>query len=214
MEADEIELNRATSQLDARGNVRAVFVQVPSAAGTNPLLQSQKPGTGKGSSGAQAAPTNASGASTQPDVWRIRSGTLTYFDEKSMAHLDKGFTAESQKGYIGGQACDLFFASLKSSAQSLPNSQSTGAGPGKRLDHAVATGNVIVKQNDRRGTADRADYDAVAGKFVLSGGNPTLYDDAGNSTKGRQLTLFLADGTILVESGEGSRTVTRYRVKK
>src|SRR5579863_471739 len=214
MEADEIELNRPTNQLDARGNVRAVFVQVPSAAGTNPLFQSPKSGTGKGSSGAQVVPTDASGAPPKPDVWRIRSGSLTYFDEKSMVHLDKGFTAESQKGSIGGQACDLFFTSMKSPAQSLPNSQSTGLGAAKRLDHAVATGNVIVKQNDRRGTAERADYDAVAGKFILSGGNPTLYDDAGNSTKGRQLTLFLADDTILVESDEGSRTVTRYRVKK
>jgi len=131
-----------------------------------------------------------------------------------MVHLDKGFTAESQKGSMSGRACDLFFATANSLAQSLPNPKPNGSGAAKRLDRAVGTGNVIVKQNDRRGTAEKADYDATAGTFVLSGGNPTLYDDAGNTTRGRQLTLFLADDRILVESEEGSRTITRYRVKK
>ncbi len=214
MEADQIELNRATRQLDASGNVRAVFVQVPSARGTNALFQSPKPGGNGAPSKAQQVETTAGAAPAQPDVWRIRSGTLSYMDEKAMVHLDHGFTAESQKGSISGKACDLFFASAPATPPPSPNGQPSLSGGTKRLDHAVATGSVIVKQNGRRGTADRADYDAAAGKFVLSGGNPTLYDDAGNSTRGRQLTLFLADDTILVESDEGSRTITRYRVKK
>jgi len=218
MEADEIELNRVARQLDARGNVRAVFIQVASANGANPPFQSTNADrTGTATGMKPVASTSSAGAaatSGQPDVWRIQSGTLTYWDEKSMVHLDKGFTAESQKGSMTGRACDLFFASAKSVAQSLPNTNPSGSGAAKRLERAVATGNVIVKQNDRRGTAERADYDATAGTFVLSGGNPTLYDDAGNTTRGRQLTLFLADDRILVESEEGSRTITRYRVKK
>ncbi len=55
---------------------------------------------------------------------------------------------------------------------------------------------------------------AGEGKFVLSGGRPTLYDASRGTTTGRQLTFFFADDTIIVDSEEGSRTLTRHRVVK
>jgi hypothetical protein len=80
------------------------------------------------------------------------------------------------------------------------------------LSKAIATGGVTVLQGDRRGTAERADYVASDGKFILSGGKPTLYDSVFGTTTGRQLTFFLADDRILVDSEEGSRTLSRHRV--
>jgi lipopolysaccharide export system protein LptA len=84
----------------------------------------------------------------------------------------------------------------------------------RQLVRAEGTGGVVVRQSQRRGTAERGVYVVAEGKFVLSGGQPTIYDDVLGTTTGRQLTFFLADDRILVESEEGSRTVTRHRVDK
>jgi hypothetical protein len=46
----------------------------------------------------------------------------------------------------------------------------------------------------------------------MSGGNPAIYDAAEGTTTGRQLTFFLADDTIIVDSETGSRTLTKHRV--
>jgi lipopolysaccharide export system protein LptA len=71
-----------------------------------------------------------------------------------------------------------------------------------------------VRQLDRHGTSQRADYTVADRKFVLSGGPPVLRDDSGNSTTGRQLTFIFADDTIVVDSEEGTRTLTLHRVEK
>ena len=84
----------------------------------------------------------------------------------------------------------------------------------QQLTRATALGHVIVEQEDRRGTSTQADYTASEGKFVLSGGPPIVYDASGNSTTGRQLTLFFSDDRIVVDSAEGLRTLTLHRVGK
>jgi len=61
---------------------------------------------------------------------------------------------------------------------------------------------------------ERGEYVAATGKFVMSGGNPTLYDGSAGTTTGRQLTFYLADDTIIVDSENGSRTLTKHRVEK
>jgi hypothetical protein len=73
---------------------------------------------------------------------------------------------------------------------------------------------VIVEQGTRKATADRGEYSAIDGKFVMSGGNPTIFDSVQGTTTGHQLTFFLADDTIIVDSENGSRTLTRHRVDK
>ena len=116
-----------------------------------------------------------------------------------------------------GAAVDLYFtrreaAVLAGTANSLAGANSTlGA---QQISRAVATGGVVVEQGMRRATADRGEYSAADGKFVMSGGNPTIYDAAEGTTTGRQLTFFLADDTIIVDSENGSRTLTKHRVEK
>jgi lipopolysaccharide export system protein LptA len=72
----------------------------------------------------------------------------------------------------------------------------------------------VVRQRDRQGTAEQAEYFAAEGKFILSGGQPTITDASRDTTTGRQLTFFTASDTILVDSQEGSRTLTKHRVEK
>jgi len=72
---------------------------------------------------------------------------------------------------------------------------------------------VTVWQGVRRGTAERADYNAADGSFLLSGGKPTLFDADQGTTTGRELTFFLTDDRILVGSSDGTRTVSRHRIQ-
>jgi lipopolysaccharide export system protein LptA len=180
IEADSIELVRDARLLTARGNVLAVFPQAPGSPIRTPV------------------PTGAEGA--EPDLWRVRAGTLTYWSSQARAQLEQNVSAQSRYGLISSQTLELFFSSAEGRAQ--------------QLTRALASGNVSVRQGERRGTAERAEYAAAEGKFILSGGHPALYDASRGTTTGRQLTFFFADDRIVVDSEEGSRTLTRHRVEK
>jgi lipopolysaccharide export system protein LptA len=144
------------------------------------------------------------GAPTRPGtaLWHVRGGLLTYWGSESRARLEQDATANSAESSIHANQIDLYF------------SAGAPASSAKQLSRAVATGDVTVRQEDRRGTSNRAEYTASEGKFVLSGGKPTLYDSTGDTTTGRQLTFFFADDRIVVDSEEGSRTVSLHRVEK
>jgi len=104
---------------------------------------------------------------------------------------------------MSGQDLDLYF------------SRANGAGQGaQQINRAVGSGGITVVQGDRRATAERGEYTAADGKFVMTGGTPTIFDASEGSTTGRQLTFFLANATIIVDSENGSRTLTKHRVEK
>ncbi len=133
------------------------------------------------------------------DLVRFSAGRLTYVGADGHAHLEERVTAESSAARIHAQSLDLYF------------SERAGI---RQVSRAEAHGTCTVRQGNRTGAAERCDYHAAEGKFVLSGGPPTLSDAVFGVTTGRQLTFFLADDKILVDSEEGSRTVTRHRVEK
>jgi lipopolysaccharide export system protein LptA len=205
LEADSIELLRETKVLNAVGRVRAVFPQTPAPA---------QPGTlqsGTQQSGSQPAPAS------KTVLWHVSSGTLTYNDLTSLAHLEKNVIVQSPDQKIRAPIMDLYFTRGTSSPASGPasNTNRTPATPGaQQISRAVGTGGVIVDQAGRRATAERGEYTAADGKFVMTGGDPTLYDSTEGTTKGRQLTFYLADDTIIVDSENGSRTLTKHRVEK
>jgi lipopolysaccharide export system protein LptA len=174
--------------------VHAVF---PAAAWTSPPTTQ--------SSGAAPAKVAAKSAASQPpDLWHAQGDRLTYWSQKSLGRLEENASADSQEASIRAPTIDFFFAPVDPS-------KSSGA---QQLVKAVATGGVNVRQLDRRGTSQRADYTVADRKFVLSGGPPVVRDDSGNSTTGRQLTFIFADDTITVDSEEGTRTLTLHRVEK
>jgi LPS export ABC transporter protein LptC len=148
--------------------------------------------------------TSPTGRPARPatELWHVRGGLLTYWGSESRARLEQGASAESAEGSIHANQIDLYF------------SKSGPASSAKELSRAVAMGDVSVRQEDRRGTSNRAEYTASDGKFVLSEGKPTLYDSTGDTTTGRQLTFFFADDRIVVDSEEGSRTLSLHRVEK
>ena len=191
LEADSIELLRDTKILNAAGNVRAVFPQRPSPA---PAGSPENP-------------------AKKTVIWHISSGTLSYNDTTGSAHLEKNVVVQSPDQRIRAPKMDLYFTRGTANPAGSPNGSSTKTGA-QQISRAVGTGGVIVDQGSRRATAERGEYTAADGKFVMSGGNPTLYDGAAGTTTGRQLTFFLADDTIIVDSENGSRTLTKHRVEK
>jgi lipopolysaccharide export system protein LptA len=108
---------------------------------------------------------------------------------------------------------DLYFTRGNNTPANSTTGTSANSGA-QQINRAVGTGGVIVDQGGRRATADRGEYTAADGKFIMSGGNPTLYDGSAGTTTGRQLTFFLADDTIIVDSENGSRTLTKHRVQE
>ncbi len=136
----------------------------------------------------------------QSALWHIQSDALTYREGENRARLEGNVFAQSAAQSIRGAVLDLDFSHDRGGAQ--------------QLSRAAATGGVTVTQGSRRGTSERGEYTAADGKFVLTGGTPTLYDAGSGTTTGRQLTFFLADDTIIVDSETGSRTLTKHRVEK
>ena len=184
IQADTIEIRRDERELAGTGNVNARLPQVAPPPGA------------EGPPAVTAS--HAGGAPGDPVIWAVRAARLLYRSAEAMAALDQGVRAESRLGRIAAAHMDLFLAQLNGVQQ---------------LSKTVSTGGVTVWQGVRRGTAERADYAAADGSFVLSGGKPTLFDADQGTTTGRELTFFLADDRILVDSGDGTRTVSRHRIQ-
>jgi len=141
---------------------------------------------------------------------------LTYQDLESRAHLEKNVVAQSAEQKMRAPVVDLFFTrSVKTAtAPAGVASRTRSSGSTQQISRAVGTGGVTVEQGTRKAIAERGEYSAADGKFVMSGGTPTIFDAAEGTTTGRELTFFLADDTIIVDSENGSRTLTKHRVEK
>jgi lipopolysaccharide export system protein LptA len=210
LEANQIEIWRDEKKLQATGNVVANFPQASPPA--QPVAKSSPVTSARAISTAPSGPT----------LWQIRAPMLTYWGDTGKAHLESGVTADSQQGSMQSRTLDVFLTPASEPARAKPSSASAKAPPppagsateGRQLDHALALGGVTVRQGDRRGTADQAEYTASDGKFVLSGGQPTIIDASSDTTTGHSLTFFVANDTILIDSQEGSRTLTKHRVEK
>src|SRR5579859_1406903 len=155
------------------------------------------------------APSNAATgqpAKKAPQLWYVAAGSLKYWDKENRAHLEKDVTVQSAEQKIRTTAMDLYFVRGAGAGNGGPGAQ--------QISRAVGTGGVTVEQGQRRATADRGEYTATDGKFVMTGGNPTIFDATEGTTSGHQLTFYLADATIIVDSENGSRTLTKHRVEK
>jgi lipopolysaccharide export system protein LptA len=208
LEANSIELLRDTRLLNALGDVRAVFPQATSTT-TDRSTQSgndhQLDPAPKPVHTSQVVPK-------KPQLWHAACATLAYDDKEGRAHLQQNVVVQSADQKMRGPVLDLYFT--RSQPASPSGSSASSAGSTQQISRAIGTGGVTVEEGVRKATAERGEYTAANGKFVMSGGNPTLYDGSAGTTTGLQLTFFLADDTIIVDSENGSRTLTKHRVQK
>jgi lipopolysaccharide export system protein LptA len=212
LEANQIELFRDEKRLDAKGNVVAVFPQAASSMPAGPVQPSPVQ-LGSAQLGSVHRGPVQPGASVT--LWKVRAPMLRYWNDLGRAHLEDGVFAESSDQSLKSRTLDLFLSPATpppvASAATKGTPIATG---GRQLTRALALGNVIVHQADRRGSAERADYTAADEKFVLSGGEPTLTDAENDTTTGRSLTFYRASDTIFIDSSTGSRTLTKHQVEK
>ena len=201
IQADIIDLDRPKGTLIATGNVNAIFPQA-------------RPGPLPGQSKTTKPRTGASPVA----YWRAESGRLVYEEGQHRARLEQGAHVRSADGSVWADRMDLFLGPRAGSPSDVAGSAAaSGIGSsleGQEVQRAQWFGSVRVESADRVGTGEQGDYSAAEGKFVLSGGRPILIDKFGNKTAGRQLTFFFADDRIVVDSEEGSRTLTLHRVEK
>ncbi|HTZ49312.1 MAG TPA: LptA/OstA family protein [Verrucomicrobiae bacterium] len=216
LEADSIELLRNTRVLNAKGNVRGVFPKAENDGSTNAGAGKSKktPAKPNASSSAPAKTCSTQDTKSKDDatkdnvvVWHVSSDTLTYWDTENRARLEKNVLVQTENERMKGPALDLYFTREG-------GDEHNGTLGASKISRAVGTGGVEVVQGDKRGTAEKGVYTADDDRFVLSGGTPTLYDADGGITTGRELTFNFADDTIIVDSGNGPRTLTRHRVQR
>ncbi|HME11484.1 MAG TPA: LPS export ABC transporter periplasmic protein LptC [Candidatus Acidoferrum sp.] len=216
LEADSIELLRETRVMNALGNIRAVFPQtaaappggaVPSATSAMNIVSSPATTPAAKAAVEQSVPKKS-------PLWHVTAQSLMYNDAESRAHLEHDVLAVSADQRMRAPVVDLYFTRGASIAPSngAAGAQTASLGP-QQISRAVGTGGTTVEQGARKAVAERGVYTASDGKFVMSGGSPTLFDASEGTTTGRQLTFFLADDTIIVDSETGSRVLTRHRVE-
>ncbi len=147
---------------------------------------------------------SANSTAKLPILWHVSSGKLAYFEVENRARLEENVVVQSTDQKMRASTLDLFFTRAS-------EGKDQGA---SQISRAVGMGDVEVEEADRRATADTGVYTAKDQKFVLSGGNPTIYDTTEGMTRGRELTFYIASDTIIVDSGNGLRTLTKHRVQR
>ncbi|HLW79736.1 MAG TPA: LptA/OstA family protein, partial [Terriglobia bacterium] len=183
--ADVIE----SAALDYHGSERRL--STPSSVLTSHLAPAARAPGAPATAGAQP------GRATRPLT--IRADHLEFFDQGRKANYRGDVQLETESTTMRSDRMDVYFSSA-------PN-----AG-GSEVERVAADGHVRVTQPQRRAAGDHADYEAAAGKILLKGGPPTLYDEAKGFTTGQSLTFFTRDDTLSVDGGAQSPTLSKRRV--
>ena len=136
----------------------------------------------------------------------VTAARLTYADAQRQAHFEGGVAMKGADTTVTAEKLDIYLR-----ARTAGTGQ-TSAGP-SQLDRAVASGNIAIQQPNRRATGDNLIYTTSEGKFVLTGGPPSIFDAERGKITGDSLTFFQRDDRVLVES-KSSPTITRTRVAK
>jgi lipopolysaccharide export system protein LptA len=146
-----------------------------------------------------------SGKLTPVSVWAVR---LTYLDARRQARFEGGVVIRGADATLTADEMDVF---LQPRGQMETAGASSAAG---QIDRIVAAGHVVIEEPTRRATGQRLVFTASQGKFVLSGGSPSIFDAERGKITGGSLTFFNRDDRVLVESVDSSPTVTQTRVAK
>ncbi|HZQ91680.1 MAG TPA: LPS export ABC transporter periplasmic protein LptC [Terriglobales bacterium] len=148
----------------------------------------------------RAAPVNVSAA------------RLTYSDSDRRARFSGGVVARGAETTLTADHADVILH-----PRNPPAGQSGGSGQAQgpsQVQQIVAEGRVTIEEPGRKATGTRLVYSAAEGKFVLTGGPPSIFDAEHGTITGDSLTFFQRDDRVVVESNGTSRTVTQTRVSK
>jgi lipopolysaccharide export system protein LptA len=149
--------------------------------------------------------TDAAGKVTPVNVM---SDELTYVDQIRQARFVGAVAATMTEGRLTADRATVYL---------LPRAQKPKAAAGEpgasQLDRVVADGHVVLWQPTRHGQGDHLVYTAQDGKYVLSGGSPSIFDAERGTVQGDSLTFYNRDDRVLVESAP-SPPIAQSRVAK
>ena len=138
----------------------------------------------------------------------VRAPQMTYWDADKKAHY-MGH-AKLNRGNLLVTSRELFaWFSQKENDNSLERAEAVGdsvivqSGPD-------ATG----KPRTRRGTSERSDYDVAAGRVILSGGAPQMFDSLKGTTRGERLTWFSNEDRLVVDGSLNQPAASRILKKR
>jgi lipopolysaccharide export system protein LptA len=132
----------------------------------------------------------------------VRAVLLTYVDAQRQAHFQGGVLVRGADATVTASEVDVYLQ---------PRGQSPAAGA-SQVERIVATGQVTIQEPNRRAVGEKLVYSA--GRFVLAGGSPSIFDAERGKITGNSLTFFSRDDRVLVEGSYSSPTVTRTRIAK
>jgi lipopolysaccharide export system protein LptA len=162
-----------------------------------------KPVTDKTHRSAKAASTPSG---TSPIT--ITAAKVTYADSERRVRYEGDVLAKATGFTASAKSADAYL---------VPRSQIAGtqpvATPGQ-LDRMTAEGNVLIQQPKRRAEGQKLVYTAAEGKFVLTGGPPSIFDAEQGKITGVSLTFFRRDDRVLVEGEASSSVVTQTRIAR
>jgi lipopolysaccharide export system protein LptA len=140
----------------------------------------------------------------------ISSARLSYIDSERRLRFDGGVMIKGAESEVTADQVDVM-VQPKGQTATTGNS-GTQAGPDK-VDKIVATGGVVVQANQRQARGEKLVYTPEDTRFLLTGGNPSIFDAERGKITGDSLTFFSRDGRVLVESNS-IPAVTQTRVAK
>jgi lipopolysaccharide export system protein LptA len=160
--------------------------------------------------------TNAAGQVTPVNVMAER---LDYSDPQRQAVFTHNVVSRSADGTLTADEATVYLLPKRQPGQPVakaaPPAGSLGvAATPSQLEKIVARGHVFIQQPTRHGQGDKLVYTAADGKFVLSGGTPSIFDAEHGTTRGDSLTFFNRDDRVVVQGEHSSPTITQTRVVK
>jgi lipopolysaccharide export system protein LptA len=138
----------------------------------------------------------------------VTSSSLTYSDLQHRAVFQGAVLLKSTDGTVSADDADVL---LKPRGES---SGTKGAADASQIEEIVARGHVILQQPSRKAVGNTMTYTATDGKYVLSGGRPSIFDAERGVTTGDSLTFYSRGDTVLVGSETPTRTVTQTHTSK
>lgn len=153
------------------------------------LMQSGKP---------SAPHSKTSVGAAQPMT--IRADRLIYFDLGRKAVYQGHARMTSENTMFNADRIEIYFSK-------------TSPGTEPEVERAVANGHVrIVQSPGRHASGEHAEYFAPAGKIVLTGGPPFVYDEQQGFLTGQRLTFFIHDASLFADGGKKSQTLSKRRI--
>ncbi|HLK32198.1 MAG TPA: LPS export ABC transporter periplasmic protein LptC [Terriglobales bacterium] len=140
----------------------------------------------------------------------VTSDQLTYRDQIRQANFVGGVMAKTADGTLTSDRATIFLLPR----QTTPARKAPANEPGaSQLDRIVADGHVVMTQPTRHGQGEHLVYTAAEGKYVLTGGSPSIFDAERGTVQGDSLTFYNRDDTVFVESA-ASPPIQQSRVAK